>query len=817
MWLERLTIQGFRSFAHPPQTIDLSRTINIVYADNSQGKTSLAEALEFLLTGTISRRTFTGSTTREFAECLKNAHLAPGHATFVEGVFVGADGGRRVLRRELHSDFTASRECVTTLTIDGVSTNDLAGIITLSEPPLQTPILLQHSLRYVLSARPQDRATYFKAILDVTSLDRVHDAMKAVADAHEVQPTILEQRVLALLPAASLKDTTGTVTGPSVAAAIREALRSSLHLSPTLEDSALEAEAHSRLSQRAEASFPFSQVEITPPPPPPIPQQEMDRIRAAARTIASAATADAALLKLYEAALPLLPPIQSQPLDCPLCQQPGSLSTTRVDAIRTALDESLELRTATSVLASERQNLLRWLQGARSYLANTTPAILTATAGQRADIYQAALALLFAGEAVSQLETWLGSIDALAHSTAELGSSLEMAQAAFHVSDPAQLAAPTGLDSIVVVQSKLDNVAAAVDAYRTAFAPIRGHINSRIASMEALAKPRELLALLPSVDDIATDIAVRTIRSAAVAALRAAADEVREASKRVLDTKFDALSDEITTWWNLLRPDELSNFSGVQRAGTGRRYLDVKAGLQPAAGATTAVERDAVAVFSDSQLNCLGLSSFLARVSREDTSFVVLDDPIQASDEEHRYTFIRSVPAALLSAGRQVIILSHDQLLAKDLQDLYAHAAPTRIQIVLNTPQAGSTLIVLRDSIEIQLTRAHNLTQDAGVDSRRRASQLVRTEAERFCKRVMVMARRSAGGATALLSDYDGQTLDALVSAAAPALSRDPADSGKLRVMARTLNPGSHDDGAPTVPGLRACIGDLRRLVQDYL
>ena len=53
-----------------------------------------------------------------------------------------------------------------------------------------------------------------------------------------------------------------------------------------------------------------------------------------------------------------------------------------------------------------------------------------------------------------------------------------------------------------------------------------------------------------------------------------------------------------------------------------------------------AVERDALGVFSDSQLNALSLAAFLARCRLQRTPFVVLDDPLQAGDDEHRPTFI---------------------------------------------------------------------------------------------------------------------------------------------------------------------------------
>ena len=46
--INSLTLQGFRSFGRQAQSLTLTAPIAAIYANNSQGKTSLAEAIEFL-------------------------------------------------------------------------------------------------------------------------------------------------------------------------------------------------------------------------------------------------------------------------------------------------------------------------------------------------------------------------------------------------------------------------------------------------------------------------------------------------------------------------------------------------------------------------------------------------------------------------------------------------------------------------------------------------------------------------------------------------------------------------------------------------
>ena len=73
--INKIEIQGFRAFGKNAQALAFSSPIAAIWAPNSQGKTSLAEAFEFLLTGQIVRRQLMASTQDEFADALRNAHM----------------------------------------------------------------------------------------------------------------------------------------------------------------------------------------------------------------------------------------------------------------------------------------------------------------------------------------------------------------------------------------------------------------------------------------------------------------------------------------------------------------------------------------------------------------------------------------------------------------------------------------------------------------------------------------------------------------------------------------------------------------------
>ncbi|HTF70355.1 MAG TPA: hypothetical protein VK638_47530, partial [Edaphobacter sp.] len=58
------------------------------------------------------------------------------------------------------------------------SADDFAKIgISLSQPPMAVPILMQHTLGYLFTAKPLERSLYFKALLEVGDLDLLRNAI----------------------------------------------------------------------------------------------------------------------------------------------------------------------------------------------------------------------------------------------------------------------------------------------------------------------------------------------------------------------------------------------------------------------------------------------------------------------------------------------------------------------------------------------------------------------------------------------------------------------------------------------------------------
>lgn len=170
MWLRPNYFRGFLAVDAP---IDLSAQLVVVYGRNSAGKTSLAEALEWLLTGTLARRAMGQlGNARELERCIGNHFRPQGESTWVEAEFRTASGVIR-LRRNLIEDFgvTQTSRCRSVLLKDGQELSEEQATVTLNAlfagvPPL----LMQHTLRTFVHSSPSERRNYFERLLRLDEL-----------------------------------------------------------------------------------------------------------------------------------------------------------------------------------------------------------------------------------------------------------------------------------------------------------------------------------------------------------------------------------------------------------------------------------------------------------------------------------------------------------------------------------------------------------------------------------------------------------------------------------------------------------------------
>ena len=166
-----LSICGFRGF-NDAQILDLSDPIAVFEGPNGSGKTSIGEAMEWLLYGKTLKRTKGDELSkREYDGCYKNTHYSGAALPFVEATLEDQTGRSRTIRRELKTDETS------TLKVDGAVAQDLEafGIDTVYDRPL----ILQHTLQDFIFMKPKARYEVLSAMMGLEPLITFRNTVEA--------------------------------------------------------------------------------------------------------------------------------------------------------------------------------------------------------------------------------------------------------------------------------------------------------------------------------------------------------------------------------------------------------------------------------------------------------------------------------------------------------------------------------------------------------------------------------------------------------------------------------------------------------------
>ena len=837
--INKIEIQGFRAFGRKGQTLSFGSALAAIWAPNSQGKTSLAEAFEFLLTGQIVRRLLVASTQDEFADALRNAHMPAATPAYVEAEITGTDGEPHRVRRTLISDYAKRKDCQSALQIDGgdAKESDLAALgIILSQPPLAAPVLAQHTLGYLFSARPQDRATYFKKILEVTDLEELRGAVTALDT--RFKPDDNDRQWIRLAAAAAIENAepllaalkTAVPAPDDLAAAIDGAIAAILtapgHPLPTTPAERLAA-LEGLLAERRAKTFAVDGFDRKPLADWTEPAQgEWDKLDAYLAERETVEEETRRLTALFREAL-AIPAVDAatQPIDCLLCDTKGSLTPERIALIRTRAQETEDFQVAETAAMDALRGLAASARALDTATAAACPRFLAMHSRERRlkGFRVERIRTLLGSDAPAVIDPWLKALRNLARARAAIDATDKALTAEVN----AYVGKPDTLEPLDDLQPLKTRFGEAATAYSGLSELLKLYADAEMALLERLTPVidaasdtggwQELIDLARDQDALRTSLIERQARTALQGELNAAVRRIDRGNEKVLDDKFADLSGGIQHWWDLLRPDEPTFFSAVKPRKGARRTVDFKAGLSLDADRSAPKLRDVIAVFSQSQLHCLGLALFIARALHEGAGFMVLDDPILASDEDYRAYFNTAVLEELIGAGVQTVVLTQDRKTWKDMEQRYLHTNIDMFQLSLTDRADGTAVINTGDDLATMLARAEVLARGGHIELRKQAGEILRDAAERFCKEMLVRDRWAKGDSGAALSDYDGKNFGQIEPKVEPMLTADPSHPGKLRTIGSQLNPAKHDDDTPDHGTIKVALGDLKYLKKQYL
>lgn len=675
MRLKRLSVAGFRGF-NSARTIEFDHRLTVISAPNSHGKTSITEALEFLIYGQTSKVEHADSKD-EYKDSYRNRHFPADEAPYVEALCHDESGVEQLLRVELH----------------GRELRRLVNGEPVTEWPFSRqllsaarPFVVQHALKSLLLAPPTARFQGFAQLLGLRDVDAVQQAVVNLCTKPDAHLSPEAKRLLGDLDvmAARLKSNKPT---ESVARELSKGVDAV-------------AEAFSKLGQRgrdllgrrvpddelpsslvalrnaAAAKIYSGSVQIGVPT-----TREQQEIRQAALGINSFLTEDTLQqygqlavesstdrlrmeLRLLEIGAELM---ADAPDICPLCEQ--DLDEVR----RSRIHERNVAASAVLVDVPDASALRAKFAGRLKQLINDVELHSRLTAARSADLINASTP-----EASQKIIALFGQgheheLLLIASAGAAIRSHHEkLVQAGAKATVAAQVCSDA-IHSMSESLPQIEELALSLDEYwgaEKAYAAVLGEIGptldepSRVlrAAVDAQAGTTELSLIIEALSNrhaIGKALRIRDVLSS----LKGLRKHVDQAVGQTMENAFSSgLTGAVMAWYKRIRTtgDPDVHFSGFEMEKTKAGAFKSRR-VRVAAHSYGTELASAVSSLSESKLNALGLCMSIATALRAPGpwSFLVLDDSIQSWDDDHEVQFIQMVRELAEEEGRQIILMSH--------------------------------------------------------------------------------------------------------------------------------------------------------------
>jgi DNA repair exonuclease SbcCD ATPase subunit len=727
MRLIRVKPSFFRGFADS-EWINIDADLVVIYGPNGFGKTSLAEAIEWLLYGKTKRREKGENLSqRDYQGSYRNIHAPVGSQTKVEAEFRHSDGTTHVLRREL---VLGRRNAESSETFVNNSRADFS-TVGITQEEIYYPIIAQHSLQDFIHSRPIDRRDKISAALGLDILVRFKSVVDRGRTRFQNNPTpavniakaevnkvtrIMEQSTNLRQMAARWNSSQIDIVED-----VKELMNCGINLvgeGANGVNNLLEELANLR-SEISKSIFRVNSIK---------PNLDYDNIsenvgieelkcKAEARLLATKfKNCINSVVEIYsleqtgfwETGLSIG---GSESDFCPFCEQ-STLTADKRNELKSRIIATRGYKNALTELENQSkvvgQNAIHLIELLRSSL----PALLN-------EQEHTILVKLF-GESPEPCNIFLQAHDSTRTIINQLITSFTNRQQnvqTLHemVQNPESVQqAREVVDSL---EHDIENFCLsgknAAQNYINAYNQFEHELLNRISSEDSIKEIDAVMAPLASLKQITVLSHYYALLNDSLGLLRQIEEHIQIIQSRLFNTR----GQEISLWYDMMNP------------GASVRYCRMEAGTDSITlwAQSFGVDMNAVSCLSQCQLNCLGLSVNLMRVTTTGTpyNFLIMDDPVQSMDDDHCQALICSVINDLLSnRNLQVIVFSHVQGMVDAIRDLYYNLQPIRLRISDFEVNQGP-IIELDESLQQALIRARALAR-GNEENRRLAVKVVR-------------------------------------------------------------------------------------------
>ena len=181
MKIKNLVVEGFRGF-NENRKINFNERLSLIYGPNSYGKTSISEALEWLLFGTTSKVETPRSSKTEYKGSYRNCHYPSDKLPFVEATFIDKNKNEVTLKGEL-TETEQIRRYINGKEVQHWPWDD-------ESMTVAPPFILQHALQDLLLTSPKNRYEGFSKIIGTDLLREFQEYFISLATKYNVPSEI---------------------------------------------------------------------------------------------------------------------------------------------------------------------------------------------------------------------------------------------------------------------------------------------------------------------------------------------------------------------------------------------------------------------------------------------------------------------------------------------------------------------------------------------------------------------------------------------------------------------------------------------------
>jgi hypothetical protein len=775
MRVERITAQAFRGY---PGRVDivLGGDVVLLFGENGTGKTSLTEAFEWALFGSIVRkaRSKTPGEYRAWA-WIRNVHAEPEMMTLAEVELVDEDGHHHVVRRQLDGNATV-------LTVDGAAATDITALGLRTEDAFR-PFLGQCEIQALIDSEQQDRWEQLSSILGFGQFGEVRRRLQRMRTDADHDDRVQRTREISQRAVQPL-----TREGTDPLAASPASLRDRAAAFLKLEDGAGWAEIAEAATRQLDELYKLDRrprgldrLLVGPEET----RAAFDSLRAATGALQQQAGEhrrwhiENARSSFAQQGLALID--AKRPDECPFCGK-QTLTAPRLAEISRQSEDS----------TPRPPDHRREFQDAQIALTGAGPTDLDVVAQVLNSLGEGQPERVLADRVADEQR----ELQVLKERFRGLAEGLLAAtdRASRPSGDPAPLAS---------LGDQIDTAGAEiVDRYAAVRVSAEQLMSSLIQRFTALSEEdRSRLAALQKAKLLAENAgaieAAWRVRELQAALANLVAD-LETAEKERMAAALQTLSEDTARYYEEMSPGHHIRITGITVRDTKRRQAALEA-------TSHGTKVNPVTTFSEAEGNCLGLGLYFSqRVDRNPGwSMIMLDDPVQSMDEGHEEGLIHLLTR--ISRKRQVVVMTHSRRFANQLHlqfsglDSYARYDLER----------GSGP---EPEIRITAGRFDELLRFAednarGEEVRREAcAGAIRKAVERFCRDLAAKHNQKLKtGSVAVTDLIDKIHTRGLI---------DELEAGTLRRLGRFGSRGAHDDEQvnPTESSILANIGALKEL-----